>query len=710
MKELLRQLVARSKRLLAEEEGIALVFALLATTALAIMTTSVLVFSAESSHTSSRTDADQQAYALAEAGINTAVARIYAAADPTGRTQTVLHAGTVGDPATLVPQCGVGTNVNEQPNCYASGSVAYSGTIDTTHGNTWFWTITSTGKVPVSGVSTVVRKLTRQVGVTGNNGTNGSSWTRFYQDSTSKCLTLDGVSVPVNFASRGDICLIDGAKVTGATTNINAGGNIYVDNPPDVETASTASNNVGWTNSTYAEVNDANRANTSSLGNTVVSANLDLSNFGITLPTMATITGIKVSIVRKASVSTSTNHINDYHVQLIKAGATSGTDKALTATNWPTADANQDYGAANDLWGTTWTYSQVNASNFGVRIVAKSTCTTCGLTAYVNAVTVTVYFTTGASVGVSGTPILEADVGGGCNLSYTTTHNPCTSADKVYATTVKTVAPVDNPAITMPDIDWDYWWANAMPGPKHFCTNSNPGIATNFFDNNASTTTKPDASLSVNGEMAPIGQPYDCEVWVNGVLQGMMKWDGAHRMDIYGTIFVDGNFRWDNDGLIVHYFGRATLMSSHDDEIDSLVCAGGSGNTYATSCLSNMSSWSPSQNMIVLMSECLKGSPCNEYDQGGTGCSGNTPPSCYNGHLPGGFQGILYSKGDCLIHQNFQDSGPVICDTITMPNEGYVDPTFFPFPSVGNLTNGMSYSDTATATDWTVNVSAQGDG
>jgi hypothetical protein len=122
-----------------------------------------------------------------------------------------------------------------------------------------------------------------------------------------------------------------------------------------------------------------------------------------------------------------------------------------------------------------------------------------------------------------------------------------------------------------------------------------------------------------------------------------------------------------------------------------------------------MSSWSPSQNMMVLMSQCQKGLPsCNEYDQGGTTCSGSAP-SCYGGHVPAGFQGILYSLGDCLIHQNFLDSGPVICNTITLPNEGY-NPNFFPFPSVGNLTSGMSYSDTATATEFTLNVSAQGDG
>jgi hypothetical protein len=151
-------------------------------------------------------------------------------------------------------------------------------------------------------------------------------------------------------------------------------------------------------------------------------------------------------------------------------------------------------------------------------------------------------------------------------------------------------------------------------------------------------------------------------------------------------------------------------MSSHDDEIDALVCAGGTGNTYATSCVANMGNWNPSQNMLVLMSQCQKGLPsCNEYDQGGTSCSGPTP-NCYNGHVPSGFQGILYSLGDCLIHQNFQDSGPVICNTISLPNESGINPTFYSFPSIGNLTSGMSFSDTATATDFTLNVSAQGDG
>ncbi len=197
--------------------------------------------------------------------------------------------------------------------------------------------------------------------------------------------------------------------------------------------------------------------------------------------------------------------------------------------------------------------------------------------------------------------------------------------------------------------------------------------------------------------MAPNNADYTCQVVTNGVLQGELSWNHTtHVMTISGTIFVDGNFRFDEDGEIVHYFGRANIMSSRDDEIDALVCAGGTGLTYATSCLTNMSNWDQSQNMMVLMSQMP-----NEYDQGGSTCAGNTPPTCYNGHLPAGFQGILYSTSDCLIHQNFQDSGPVICQSVTLPDEGTgMNPTYYSFPYIGNLTDGQKYGDASTATNF----------
>ena len=82
------------------------------------------------------------------------------------------------------------------------------------------------------------------------------------------------------------------------------------------------------------------------------------------------------------------------------------------------------------------------------------------------------------------------------------------------------------------------------------------------------------------------------------------------------------------------------------------------------------------------------------------GGAGNTPPTCYYGHAPGGFQGILYSTADCLIHQQFQDSGPVICNTISIPHEGGGDPTYYTFPFIGNLTDGQKYGNASTATNF----------
>ena len=346
------------------------------------------------------------------------------------------------------------------------------------------------------------------------------------------------------------------------------------------------------------------------------------------------------------------------------------------------------------MWGTTWTPADVNASNFGVRVIAKNVAAA-STTANVDYISITVTYHNATGIGTSSVSINTLNAGGTCTYNQQTAHTPCSPTDHVWAGTSATVAVGANPALTMPTVDYTYWWRNAKPGPKHFCNNASPGLPTNFFDNNAATTNAPDKSITVNGEMAPATYDYDCQYWENGVMVGQLKWTRAtHRLDILGTIFVDGNFRFDEDGEIIHYFGRASIMSSRDDEIDALVCAGGTGLTYATSCITDMTNWDPTQNMMVLLSQLS-----DEYDQGGTSCSGNTPPTCYNGHLPAGFQGIMYSESDCLIHQNFQDSGPVICDSITLPDEGGLgwNPSFFTYPSIGDLTDGQKYADITTA-------------
>jgi hypothetical protein len=804
---------------------------------LAVLTvsgTSLMVYTTSNTKMAGRSAADGNAYSLAEAGMGYALSVLENASDP--KVSTLLPSTTVN---------------------LGNGTATYSGTIN----GSYLWTLTSTGSIPNPSGAPIKRTIHRTVQVIGiNSGADGASWSRFYQDSATPCLTIDSVTFVTNVATRGDLCLINDAAITGANVNVDVGGNVSIIGP-DTTTTKSAGTGAGWTTSsnivssnnldattsiagaatsanldatnfsmgipstaivrgistriersasvasTLLDANvrvlkagspvgtdkaytaaywpttdtyrtygsgsdlwgttwtgsDINSSNfgirlaatnvgtfstnnvqdpatgtgatwtspgnvftnnaayaTKSLGAGVSSGTLDATNYGFALPAGATVTGITASIDRKTSVSTT---IRDFTVQLLKAGAPVGNNKALTATNWGTTDAYATYGSGTDLWGTTWTQSDVNNSGFGLRLVAKNNSGSTTATASIDHMQLTVdydyYNTSTASVdhmevtvthtadtngiGTSGTNVQQANITGSCTYNGGGTHSTCTSADHVYAGTITKPAAGSNPALSMPEVDFTYWWKNAKPGPKHFCTNPNPGLPTNFFDNDAGSTNAPNDSITLNGEMTPTTSDYTCQVVENGTLMGELSWNHTtHVLTISGTVFIDGNFRFDDDGQVVHYQGRASLMSGGNDEIDELVCAGGSGTTLATSCLATgMQNWDLSQNYMVLMS--MKD---NEYDQGGTTCVGS-PPNCYSGHLPAGFQGVMYSIADCMIHQEFQDSGPVICNTISLPADGGDWPTFYTFPFTGNLTDGQKYADTATATEFELDVGMQ---
>lgn len=92
---------------------------------------------------------------------------------------------------------------------------------------------------------------------------------------------------------------------------------------------------------------------------------LMLTDFGFDIPADATITGIFV--VWRAAQNAD---VNIASTQLLKAGVADGTDYGsagggsltkLTGSYYP-------YGGLKNLWGTTWTPAEVNASDFGVRI------------------------------------------------------------------------------------------------------------------------------------------------------------------------------------------------------------------------------------------------------------------------------------------------------------------------------------------------------
>src|SRR3954471_21088379 len=94
-----RRFVAAWRRLLREEEGVALILALLVMLVLTIVLTTVIFLTAAGARDAQRTNAGQRAYSLAESGINNALGILNAAYPDTTHAypgdKCLLHPQTV---------------------------------------------------------------------------------------------------------------------------------------------------------------------------------------------------------------------------------------------------------------------------------------------------------------------------------------------------------------------------------------------------------------------------------------------------------------------------------------------------------------------------------------------------------------------------------------------------------------------------------------
>lgn len=61
----------------------------------------------------------------------------------------------------------------------------------------------------------------------------------------------------------------------------------------------------------------------------------------------------------------------DNEVRLLKNSMIVGNNLGLTSTAWGTSDAYVSYGGASNLWGTTWTVSEINNTGFGAALAAR---------------------------------------------------------------------------------------------------------------------------------------------------------------------------------------------------------------------------------------------------------------------------------------------------------------------------------------------------
>lgn len=265
-------------------------------------------------------------------------------------------------------------------------------------------------------------------------------------------------------------------------------------------------------------------------------------------------------------------------------------------------------------------------------------------------------------VGTGPDPVDRFDVGDRCRKGTGAPHRPCSNDDNVWAVQSGT----EPGEISKPEVDLDHWYVNARPGPRNDCTvGSFPG----GFDNNGFR----DRSRAGSGEITPTNSSYTCQYWHDGSLVGELSWNHTTGvLKVHGTIYIDGDVRFDDDGQLVNYQGRGVIYLSGDMEFDELVCAGGDG---SRNCFTNTDQWDPSTNLLVLLS-----GGWSEYDQGGV-------------LRPAGFQGVIYATDHCLIRQDFHVSGPVICDEVRIQendeDQGGGWPSFFEWPELETIVDGV---------------------
>lgn len=117
---------------------------------------------------------------------------------------------------------------------------------------------------------------------------------------------------------------------------------------------------IAWTNPSNAATNNSSYA-TVPLNNGEQSDYLNATNFGFSIPSDATITGVQVDIKCFTPAGTGVNT----NSKLLKAGSAVGSTRQIVLT---TVDQYWPMGLLNsDMWGTTLTPTEANASNFGVQ-------------------------------------------------------------------------------------------------------------------------------------------------------------------------------------------------------------------------------------------------------------------------------------------------------------------------------------------------------
>jgi hypothetical protein len=121
---------------------------------------------------------------------------------------------------------------------------------------------------------------------------------------------------------------------------------------------------------------------------------LMVADFGFVLNPGAVIQGIEVKVEVKEDFDC---NAADASIRLMKGGVATGSDYAGTGI-YETKDTTNFYGGAYDLWGTTWTPTDINSAGFGVLFSVTRSGGPVDLYVYVDLIEVTVYYTGGSCI------------------------------------------------------------------------------------------------------------------------------------------------------------------------------------------------------------------------------------------------------------------------------------------------------------------------
>jgi hypothetical protein len=191
------------------------------------------------------------------------------------------------------------------------------------------------------------------------------------------------VSAPgVAWSNPGNITAADGAYASATLTPAASSQG------PNAPGTATSSGVVAWATPTNIEVQDGIYS-TVALPANISSGSLKGSNYGFSIPGAATISGIVVTVYRLKSGS---GYAQDLNVLLMKAGVPVSADKS-SAPLWPLGASSISYGSSSDLWGVTWTPSDINNSGFGVLFRVDEVSGSNSITAGVDFIGITVYYT-----------------------------------------------------------------------------------------------------------------------------------------------------------------------------------------------------------------------------------------------------------------------------------------------------------------------------